>query len=297
MTRLVTALRIASGVVFSGWTLAGSTAIAQEPVNRGIAVNGNVGVKISVPEGALRIIAWDHDSLHVSGTLGAGDAFYFGGAGAGAKLGIEERLGKRAGEKARLTAYVPRGARVSVRSVSASIDVSDVSGWYNTVSGDIRVSGAAMEVHTEAIDGSITLTVTSPYARARTGNGALSVGGRIEDLVASTVSGPLTVTAGGLARARLESVTGAIVLDAPIDRTASIDVDNHSGSVELRLPSSVAADFDLTSVAGTISNFFDKRPPTLGRQGRGQELAFYTDPKGALVVVRTFRGAITLRHR
>jgi len=270
---------------------------AQKPIRRGVPVNRDVGVKIWIPAGSIRIIGWDRDSLHVEGTLGKGDTFYFGGVGSGAKFGVDESPAGRVAQPARLTAYLPRGARVNVRTVTASIAASDVSGWFSTVSGGITVSGNAQEVQAEAIDGSISLTVTSPLVRARTGSGTLTVGGHIEDLVGSTVSGPLTVTAEGLARGRFESVTGPIVMAAPIDRAASIDIDNHNGSVELRLPSSVAADFDLTSVAGSITNYFDKRPPTTGRQGRGQELSFFTDPKGARIVVRTFKGTILLRHR
>ena len=277
--------------------LAAVPAEAQKPIRRGVPVNRDVGVKIWIPAGSIRIIGWDRDSLHVEGTLGKGETFYFGGAGSGAKFGVDESPAGRVAQPARLTAYLPRGARVNVRTVTASIEASDVSGWFSTVSGGIIVSGNAQEVQAEAIDGSISLTVTSPLVRARTGSGTLTVGGHIEDLVGSTVSGPLTVTAEGLARGRFESVTGPIVMAAPIDRAASIDIDNHNGSVELRLPSTVAADFDLTSVAGSITNYFDKRPPTTGRQGRGQELSFFTDPKGARIVVRTFKGTILLRHR
>ena len=296
MTRSTIRRAAAAATLALSPLLVAGTARAQVPVSRGARVNADVGMKISVPAGSIRLIGWDRDSLHVEGTIGKGDAFYFGGAGSGAKFGVEEPVG-RAAYPAQLTAYVPRGARVSVRTISASIDANDVSGWFNTVGGDLRLSGRAAEVQAEAIDGSITLAVTAPYVRARTGSGTLSAGGQVEDLIASTVSGPLTATATGLGRARLESVTGAIVLDASIERAASIAVDNHSGSVELRLPSDVAADFDLTSVAGTISNRFDKRPATTGRQGRGQELTFYTDPKGARVVVHTFKGPILLTIR
>ncbi len=177
------------------------------------------------------------------------------------------------------------------------MEISDVSGWFNTVSGDIRVTGAAAEVQAEAIDGSVSLSATTPYARVRTGSGTLSVAGKVDDLVASTVSGRLTVTATGLQRARLESVTGAISVAAGMERASSIDVDNHNGSVELRFAPSVAADFDLTSVNGSITNLFDSHAPIAGRQGRGQQLAFQTDPKGAQVIVRTFKGPITLRKR
>ena len=286
--------RIAPNVaVAAGIALIAGGADAQVSVRRGVRVDSTVGMKVSVPAGSIRFIGWDRDSLHVEGTMGKGDTFYFGGAGSGAKFGIDE-AGGQAVRPAQLTAYVPRAARVSVRTISASIDATDVSGWFTTVGGEIRVSGRATEVQAEAIDGSITLTADAPYARVRTGSGALSAGGRIEDLVASTVSGSLTVTATGLGRARLESMTGAIVLETSLDRAASIAIDNHNGSVELRLPSDVAASFDLTSVAGTISNGFDKRPATTSRLGRGQELSFYTDPKGAQVTVRTFKGPILL---
>ena len=280
-----------------GTMLATTPLEAQTPVRRGVPVNRDVGVKIWIPAGSIRLIGWDRDSLHVEGTIGKGETFYFGGAGSGAKFGVDEAPAGRVTQPARITAYLPRGARVNVRTVSASIEASDISGWFSTVSGGITVSGNAQEVQAEAIDGSISLTVTSPFVRARTGSGTLTIGGQIEDLVGSTVSGPLTIPAAGLARGRFESVTGAIVIAAPIDRAASIDIDNHNGPVELRLPSTVAADFDLTSVAGSITNYFDKRPPTTGRQGRGQELSFFTDPKGARIVVRTFKGTITLRQR
>jgi hypothetical protein len=276
--------------------LGGADAGAQVPVSRGVRVNADVALKVSVPAGSIRLVGWDADSVHVRGTIGKGDTFYFGAGASGGKFGIDEASG-RTPQPAQLIAYIPRGGRVSVRTIGAAIEASDIAGWFTTVAGNIRVGGQASEVQAEAIDGSITLSVTTPYARARTGSGTLVAGGRIEDLLASTVSGPLTVTATGLGRARLESVTGAIIFDASVDRAASIAVDNHSGSVELRLSSDVAADFDLTSVAGTITNGFEKRLPTKSRQGRGEELSFYTDPKGAQVIVRTFKGPIVLTIR
>ena len=296
MTRTPSTVRIALVAATLLLAILPVPALGQKPVARGVAVSANVGVKVWVPAGSIRIIGWERDSLHVEGTIGTDDTFFFGGAGTGAKFGVDEPLPGRVLQPAHLTAYVPRTGRVSVRTVTASIEATDIAGWFNTVSGDVQVSGAAAEVEAEAIDGSIRLNVTGPYVRARTGSGMLAVGGRIEDLVASTISGPLTVTSAGLASGRFESVTGAIIVTAAVDRAASIDVDNHNGSVELRLPPKVAADIALTSVAGSITNLFDKRVPVAGRQGRGQELAFVTDPKGARIVVRTFKGPITLRR-
>ena len=276
---------------------AAPAATAQSAVKRGIRVNRDIGVKAWVPNGSVRVIGWDRDSLHVEGTVGAGDTFHFGGNESGAKLGVDDPLPGRTSPPAHLTVYLPRGGQISVRTVSASVEATDASGWFSTVSGNIRVSGKASELQVEALDGSIHVAATAPYARLRTGSGTVTVGGRIEDLVASTVSGPIAVTSAGVARGRFESMTGAILLDAPVGPASSIDVDNHNGSVELRLPTSLAVDVALTSVAGSITNQYDKRAPLAGRQGRGQELSFVTDPKGARIVVRTFRGPILLRGR
>ncbi len=270
---------------------------AQQSVQRRIALARDASIKVWVPAGSIRVIGWDRDSLVVEGSIGAWDTFYFGGGGSAAKFGLDDPPKGGEHQPARLVAYVPRGATVSVRTVSASIEGTDVSGWFNTVGGNIDISGSAREVQVEAMDGSISLSVAAPYARARTGSGTLSVAGRVEDLGVASVSGPITVTSQGIGRGRIESVTGAIVFSAPLDGGPAIDIDNHGGSVELRLASNVAADFELTSVAGSITNFFDGRLPTTGRKGRGQELAFTTDPKGAQVIVRTFKAPITLRKR
>ncbi len=273
-------------------------AIAQQRVAKRIAIAPDVSVKVWISAGRIKLVGWDKDSLVVEGTIGKGDTFFFGGEGSAAKFGVDDPPGGgKLAQPADIVAYVPRGGRVSVRSVTGSIEASNLSGSYNTVAGDIRVTGTTDEVHAEAMDGALHLAVTSPLVRARTGSGSLEVGGKVEDLSAATVSGPITVTADGVIRARLESVTGSVVLDASLDRAASIDVDSHNGPVELRLTPSLVGDFDLTSVTGTITNAFDKRTPVVGRQGRGHELVFVSSPKGPRIVVRTFKGSITLRRR
>ena len=275
-----------------------TSSLAQQRVSRRIAIAPNVSVKVWISGGSIRLVGWDKDSLVVEGTVGMGDGFFFGGQGSSAKFGVDDPTGgSKLAQPVDLVAYVPRGGRVSVRSVTGSIEASNLSGAYNTVAGDVRVTGTADEVHAEAMDGAIHLAVTAPLVRARTGSGSLEIGGKVEDLSAATVSGPITITTEGIVRGRLESVTGTVVLDAPLDRVASIDVDSHNGPVELRLSPSLLGDFDLTSVTGTITNAFDKRTPVVGRQGRGHELVFVTNPKGPRIVVRTFKGSISLRRR
>jgi hypothetical protein len=295
MTRSI--VRHAAFAVIGALMLAAPPRIvdAQQAVRRGASVASDVSVKIWIPAGMIRLVAWERDSIAVEGTIPKGETFFFGGAGAGAKMGMDDPPPGREAQPVNLVISLPRAARVSVRTITGSIDANDISGSFNTVAGNITIGGTAQDIQAEAMDGAIRLTVSAPYVRARSGSGTVTIGGRIQDLAAATVSGAMTITSQGIERGRFESVTGAMVLASPLERAATIDVDNHGGPVELRVPANILADFDLTSVAGSITNHFNKRQPIAGRGGRGQDLAFTTSPKGVRIVVRTFKGAITLR--
>ena len=269
---------------------------AQQKIQRRIALAADASIKVWIPSGSIRIIGWDHDSLVVEGTIAAGSTLFFGGAGSSAKFGVEDATGAKPSTGTMLVARVPRRGQVSVRSVTGSIEAVDISGAFNTVGGDIRISGTAREVNAEAMDGSVSVDVTAPYVRARTASGSLTASGRSEDIAAATVSGPLTIDTRGIVRGRFESVTGSIVLGAKLDRSAGIEIDNHSGSVELQLISPLTGELDLTSVTGKITNGLFKVLPVTGSKGKGQELRFDTGKEGPAITVRTFRGAITLRR-
>src|SRR5215207_6371810 len=76
-------------------TAAPATSLAaQGTLHRGFRVNPDVAFRIMVPAGRVRVVAWEHDSIDVVGTLGKNSTFYGGGSGAGAKMGIEARLQK-----------------------------------------------------------------------------------------------------------------------------------------------------------------------------------------------------------
>jgi hypothetical protein len=302
MVRLHTMLGLAALACGAG------TVGAQQRVERRVAVAANASIKVWLPAGSVRLIGWDHDSLVIEGTMAKGETFAFAGAGGSVKMsvgnpwtdvkfGVADLPPGQPPRPSTLIAHVPRGSRVNVRTVDASIEGTDVSGWFNSVSGSIRLSGVAQEVQAETMDGSIDLSVSAPWVRTRTASGPLTVAGRAEDLGAATVSGDLTVTTQGLMRGRLESMTGAIIMAALPSAESSIDIDTHSGPVEVRMPADLGADFDLTSVAGTITNSLSKQRPAAGRQDRGQTLVFATDPAGPRIVVRTFKGTISLRRR
>ena len=160
--------------------------------------------------------------------------------------------------------------------------VAELLGWPAlTIGKDVKVN-----------DGTIAVEGEMTWVRLKSAGGSVRFLGSAEDLVASSVSGAVGVDARRLARARVETVTGGVRLAAMPDRTGSISVESHAGTVELLVPPGAPALFELATLGGTITNGLTATRPHPGPGGRGQELSFGTDPSGAVITARTFKGDI-----
>ena len=282
--------------ILIGATASGS-ASAQLPVLRARALDATAAVKVYNPAGSIRLVGWDRDSIVVRGRVARGAQFFFGGSSRGVKLGVEDPVGGGDSRRSDLVIYLPRTSRTSIKSASADITGADVSGWFYSVSGSIRLSGSASSIDAETMTGNIDLAAAVPWVRARTGDGTLTLHGVAEDVDLSTIAGTLNVASGSVRRGRLSSVTGDIrVLGAPpVD--ALLEMSNHEGAVDLRLPRSVSGVFDLSTISGTIENGFTGARPAVSSAPRTRALRVQLGDGSAHVTVRTFRGPIRLNPR
>lgn len=270
------------------------TASAQLPVLRARALDATAAVKIFNPAGSLRLVGWDRDSIVVRGRIAPGERFFFAGSASGVKFGIDDAITTSDSRPSELVVYLPRASRISAKSASANVTGTDVSGWFYSVSGSIRLAGAATSIEAETMDGNIDLDVAVPWVRARTGNGSLTLRRAAADADLATIAGPLSVTAASVRRGRFSSVTGDIRLIGAPPADALLELSNHDGSVELLLPRDAGGVFELSTVSGTIDNgFAGARPAAL----RNRALRVQLGNGGAHVTVRTFRGAIHLRSQ
>src|SRR5215213_5572932 len=117
---------------------AGAQTAADGPVLGAKAAKATTAFKIWMPAGRFRLVGWDRDSIHVRGRVPRGESFFFGGGLNAMKLGVEERGGKAG--PADLAVYLPKGSKVSIKTITASIDAKDISGWFYSVSGAIHLS-------------------------------------------------------------------------------------------------------------------------------------------------------------
>ncbi len=276
----------------------GENASAQGPAEGRLlgarAVAPAIAIKAWNALGSIRFIGWDKDSVVVRGTLGRGVRFLLSQDGAAMKLVAEARGPDGSATRSDIVAYVPRTSTVSVKTVSGDITADAVSGWFYTVSGNLRLSGHARSIEAESMNGTLDLDVSCLWVKARTGSGNLLLRGEPETADLSTISGTLSVATSSVLRGQFASVTGDIHYAASPAPSAIVDLSDHSGSVVLLLPADASASLALSSVSGPIENGFSRaravaatpRSMTV-RLGRAE----------AQLTVRTFKGPIRLLPR
>lgn len=266
----------------------------------------NTSIKLFVPNGSVQLIGWARDSVLVRGSVARGEKFYLVGNSKGIKAGIDDHADQSPVRPCDLVLYVPVSSTVSLKTVGADVSGADVSGWFYTVSGTVRLTGSSRSIEIEDMNGDVDLDAAVPWAHVRTGDGRLLVRGAPRDLDASTITGTLDVADAVIVRGQLGSVSGAIRFAAPLPSDGILDFSNHAGSVELSLPRPVSAVFALSTIEGRIQNdLADVRPAAstggvgdpARASGSARSIRVVAGRGDAQVTVRTFKGAIHLSER
>jgi DUF4097 and DUF4098 domain-containing protein YvlB len=272
---------------------------AQRKVHAAHATTPDVSVRLFASVGTVQVIGWEKDSVVVSGTVAKGSQVALGSpspvATRGLKLFVESPT-EEAGRGGTLTMRVPRNARVWLKTGSADVTVSEVTGGLdvNIVGGSITVRGSPRELRAESMDGAVTVDGLPPWMRVKTATGNISLRGG-QDVGASTISGAIDARGGESERVKLESTTGDIRFALGLARGASVEMETHSGAIDAQLSRKTPMDVDAATVTGVIENAWSKMRPTTGSEGRGMTFASQSGGMGGRVVLRSFKGRITLR--
>jgi len=272
---------------------------AQRKVWAAYPATPEVSVRLFASVGAVHVIGWDRDSVEVFGAVASGSKVALGApqtsAARGLKLFVEAPT-EQAGREGSLTMHVPRRARVWLKTGSADVTVTDVTGGLdvNVVGGSISVHGSPRELRAESMDGSVTIDGTPEWMRVKTATGDITLRGG-EDVGASTISGTIDARGGEADHLKLESTTGTIHFALALARGATVEMETHSGPIEIQLPRKSAVEIDAATVTGEISNGWSGIKPEVGREGRGMTLATSGAQLGGRITVRSFKGKIVFK--
>jgi DUF4097 and DUF4098 domain-containing protein YvlB len=272
---------------------------AQRKVHTAYFTTPDVSVRLFASVGTVQVVGWEKDSVVVTGVVASGSQVSLGTPGTGATRGLKlfvESPTEQAVREGSLTVRVPRGARVWLKTGSSDVTVSEVTGGLdlNVVGGSITVHGSPRELRAESMDGAVTIDGSPSWMRVKTATGDIALRGG-EDIGASTISGTIDARGGEVERAKLESTTGAIHFALALARGASVEMETHSGPIDVQLSRKSPPEIDAASVTGAIENLWSKIVPVAGREGRGMTLALGGGPLEGRVELRSFKGKITLR--
>ncbi|MEO8334837.1 MAG: hypothetical protein ABI664_07685 [bacterium] len=275
---------------------------AQQKVMLGHAATPTVSIKLFAAVGEIRVVGWDRDSVEMSGVIPNGvKADMFAGSPLERSKGMKmfvEAPAEQSGREGKLVLKVPRGARVWLKTGSADMEVSGVTGGLdlNVVGGSITVHDNPKEVRAESMDGSVTITGVPEWLRAKTATGDIIMRGGA-DIGASTISGTVRTTGGIVERAKLESTTGAIVFGSGLAHNASVELETHSGPIDILLGPRFDVEIDAATITGAIDNRWTKVRPVAGREGRGMTLLTSGGMGSAHIAARSFKGTVQLRPK
>lgn len=275
---------------------------AQQKVMLGHAAAPTVSVKLLAAVGDIRVIGWDRDSVALSGIVPIGvKAELFGGSPSERAKGLKmfvEAPTEQSGREGKLILRVPHGARVWLKTGSADMDVTGITGGLDlsVVGGSITVHGSPREVRAESMDGSVTIDGAPEWLRAKTATGDIMMHGGM-DVGASTISGTIRTSGGEVERAKLESTTGTISFASGLVRDASVELETHSGPIDIQLSFTADVEIDAATMTGAIDNQWSRPRPVAGREGRGMTLQTSSGMGGPKIAVRSFKGTVQIRGK
>ena len=289
--------------LIAGLLLIPGLCVAQQKVDIRRAATSTVSVRFGGAASQIRVVGWDRDSVTITGSIGAGSRLDGGPSNSvGPVQGIKFFID--APDDASLAnniieIHVPREARVWIKSGSAQVDASGVTGGLdlNIVGGSVRAKGQPRELIVESMDGAVTFAGRAQFARVKTATGDITLDGGGEDVSLSTVSGVIRAAGGAVERGRFESVTGPITFAADVVHGGDLRFDTHSGAIDLRFARGAGIEVDAETVTGSIENAWTQTRPGIGREGRGMELGTSSGMGGARVSIRSFKGNVRLMTR
>jgi hypothetical protein len=245
-------------------------------------VEPTVAIRLWLPDGFAEIRGWDHDSIEVRSTAADGDRFLAGGTATAVKLAAESRTAPDAGlASARVRIFLPRRARLWVKSTIASVDVAGLAGELDilTVTGGIAVADTKGVVTVESIEGSVTLSRLDGVIRLRGGAGETRLTDLAGRLDASLVSGTVHLTGQVGVSGQLETVGGAIWVVGTLVPGARLALTTHDGAVRV-IANGAAPPRLETEAAGAVID------PTMRTAPETNGIIVITSYKGSVNAVR-----------
>jgi DUF4097 and DUF4098 domain-containing protein YvlB len=309
-------------MIFAGILCLSCAVLADEKVNRTLAVSKTSYVQIEHVNGSAKVIAWDKSEVKVTGRLGERtEEFIFEKDNNEVFIKVKVKnsngwgsWGSDKGDD--LEIFIPRQSKVYYSAVNADIKIEQVRGGarVETVNGSIEAKKLAGRIRLDSVNGRITADSLEGDVKIDTVNGTIdsrsskgkkdsyaSVNGSIEvfsessDINVETVNGDIDLELGKVTQLSLDTVNGSINVKLELEADGEIDASSVGGSIRLYLQRDVSARFDIEGHAGDkITNNLSDDKIQKAKYGPNRRLKFSLNGGSAKVNVSTVSGRVRL---
>jgi len=274
-------------------------AFADETVDRSLDAASDGHVDVSNISGSVTVNGWNRNTVEVTGTLGRNvEELVFERDGDTIMIKVKVPRSSGRGIESKLRISVPKNSSVDVGTVSADIDVSDVTGeqGLHSVSGDITTEYTGADMSAESVSGDIEISGNQAAGEVdvSTVSGDVTlfrVSGKVE---AQSVSGSVVVDEGSFDRAELSTVNGEIVFRGELKKSGRLSIDTINGGVDVDFVGDVSAKFEIDTFNGGIRNCFGPKAERTSKFAPGWELEFTEGGGDGRVEISTMNGGVSL---
>ena len=277
--------------------LAPLAALAGQMVDERWDIDANATVSIENIAGEIVVQGWDKNEAHLTGELGNSvEELEIDASNSSLQIEVINR-NERNIDSTELKLMVPRGASVDISAVSADVYVSRLDNeklTASSVSGDVEVDASSQRVSIESVSGDVEFSGQAQRISAESVSGDLDLSGISGEISATAVSGDMELQTDLIESAKLETVSGDIVVNGEISDNGKLHAESMSGDVVILLPASQSGLFKAQSFSGRI--YTDFGSVDHAKHGPGSHLKYVEGSGGAEVRVESFSGNIKLKH-
>ena len=276
-----------------------ATSVVAEEINQSMDAAADGTVSISNIAGSVEVQGWSRNQVEVSGELGDDvEELIFKRDGDEIQIKVKSRRRNSHDVDSDLVVKVPVRSSLEVHTVSADIDITEVTGEQSieSVSGDIATEAQTSDLDINSVSGDLEIAGDNKSMRSRLS----SVSGDIDtenlagEIGAESVSGDLVVADGVFDRVMLGTVNGDIVFHARLLDDGRLDVETVNGDVNIEFAGDVSARFDIETFNGDIRNCFGPKAVRVSEYAPGYELKFTEGGGSSRVTIETLNGDLSL---
>ena len=277
----------------------GATTVVATEINESMDAAADGTVSISNIAGSVDVEGWSRNQVEITGDLGSDvEELIFERDGDEIKIKVKTKRRRSHDVESDLVVKIPQDSSLEVNTVSADIDVAEVSGEQSleSVSGDIATQAHASDMEVGTVSGDLEIEGDNQTMRSRLS----SVSGDIDtenlagEISVESVSGDLVVVDGAFERATLGTVNGDIVFHAQLLNDGRLDVETVNGGVNIEFAGEVSARFDIETFTGDIRNCFGPEAVRVSKYAPGYELKFTEGSGSGRVTIETLNGDLRL---